>query len=228
MPRAMFTPARFMAGIQATPEPSFRLDTGLWMQETPFSAMRGPVLLGGPDTVGGNGPGVPDPVPVQDLQGGLAPAFLAGLVLRLGLGDMDVHPQFFLLGVRRHPLPQGDVGGILPVDGGVHQNLAVPRAVPLLGEPALVVTVLAGGRAEVRRGPEVDPPAGEIGADARFQHGLGDVGGVHVHVSDGGHPAGNELGQGQPCAGPDRPPSSLASVGKIHWLCQVCRSHPPP
>ena len=40
VPRAMFTPARFMAGIQATPEPSFRLDTGLWMQETPFSAMR--------------------------------------------------------------------------------------------------------------------------------------------------------------------------------------------
>ena len=100
------------------------------------------------------------------------------------------------------------------MDGGVHQNLAVPRAVPLLGEPALVVTVLAGGRAEVRRGPEVDPPAGEIGADARFQHGLGDVGGVHVHVSDGGHPAGNELGQGQPCAGPDRPAVQLGLRGE--------------
>ena len=39
VPRAMFTPACFMAGIQATPEPSFRLETGLWTQETPFRAM---------------------------------------------------------------------------------------------------------------------------------------------------------------------------------------------
>ena len=39
VPRAMGTPAAFMAGIQATPEPSFRLDTGLWTQATPFSAM---------------------------------------------------------------------------------------------------------------------------------------------------------------------------------------------
>ena len=39
VPRAMFTPARFMAGMGATPEPSFRLDQGLWTQEMPFSAM---------------------------------------------------------------------------------------------------------------------------------------------------------------------------------------------
>ena len=39
VPRAMFTPAFFMAGIQATPEPSFRLDTGLCTQLTPLAAM---------------------------------------------------------------------------------------------------------------------------------------------------------------------------------------------
>ena len=39
VPRATLTPAFPMAGTQATPEPSFRLDTGLWAQEMPFSAM---------------------------------------------------------------------------------------------------------------------------------------------------------------------------------------------
>ena len=39
VPRAMFTPAFPMAGMGAIPEPSFRLDTGLWTQVIPFWAM---------------------------------------------------------------------------------------------------------------------------------------------------------------------------------------------
>ena len=39
VPRATLTPARIMAGIGATPEPSFRLDQGLWTQEIPRSVI---------------------------------------------------------------------------------------------------------------------------------------------------------------------------------------------
>ena len=35
----MFTPARSMSGMGATPEPSFRLDQGLWTQDTSLAAM---------------------------------------------------------------------------------------------------------------------------------------------------------------------------------------------
>ena len=87
-------------------------------------------------------------------KGGQAPAGEAPLVLGLGLGDVDMHPQALALGIVGHPLPQGDVGGVLPMDGGVHQNLAVPRLVELLGELALVVTVRAGGGAEVPGAPK--------------------------------------------------------------------------
>src|SRR5699024_11490470 len=39
VPRATFTPARSISGTGATPEPSFRLDQGLWTQETCFFDM---------------------------------------------------------------------------------------------------------------------------------------------------------------------------------------------
>ena len=174
----------------------------------------GPVLFRGPDAVGGDGAGVPDAELVQDPKGGQAPALLAGLVLVLGLGEVDVHAQLVVLGVLGHPLPQGDVGGVLRVDGGIDQNLPVPGPVPFLGQADLMAAVVAGLGGEVCRSAEVDAAAGEVGADARLQDRLGDGGGVHVHVSDGGHAAGDQLCQGQARPGLHGPVVQLGLGGE--------------
>src|SRR5699024_2635782 len=114
----------------------------------PLLGHDGPVLRGGPDAVGGNGPAVPHAVLVQGLDGGLAVAGQAGLMLRLCLGDVDVHPQAVVPGVVGHPLPQLLPGGVLPVDGGVDADLAVVVVVPLFGQLPLGHTVAVGGGVE--------------------------------------------------------------------------------
>ena len=56
-------------------------------------------------------------------------------MLGAGLGDAHAYPGR-VLGVVRHPLPERVVGGVLAVDGGVHQNPPVVVAVPLRSAPA--------------------------------------------------------------------------------------------
>ena len=172
----------------------------------PLLCHDGPILFGGPDTVGGNGTVLPHAVLVQDLDGGLAPmAAFAGLMLKGGLGHVDVHAQALFLGVVGHPLPQGGVGGVLTVDGSVHQDLAVAGVVPQVGELLLVIAVVAGGGAEVGRAAEVHAAAGQVGADAGLQDLLGDGAGEHIHVADAGDAGGDHLGQAQTAAGSHSP-----------------------
>ena len=114
-----------------------------------------------------------------------------------GLRHMDVHPQSVLRGIAGHPLPQGRVGGILRVDGGVHLDLAVPRAVPLLGQGDLVPAVPAGVRRKILRRAEIYPAAGQVGADAGLQHRPGHRAGVHIHIRDAGGARGDHLRQAQ-------------------------------
>ena len=78
---------------------------------------------------------------------------------------MDVHPQAMLPGKIRHPLPSGGTGGILGMDGGVHQNLPVPGVVPVFIEADVVGAVIALFRGKIRRVAEIHRPAGQIGGN---------------------------------------------------------------
>src|SRR5699024_933992 len=115
----------------------------------PLFGHDGPVLGGSPHAVGRDGPAVPHAVVVQNLDVGLAVGGQALLVLASGLGDVHVPAQVVLPGVAGHLLPQLLVGGVLPVDGGVHQHLAVVVAVPLLGQLPLHPAVVVGVGVEV-------------------------------------------------------------------------------
>ena len=177
------------------------MDTG-----DPLLRHESPVLLRGVDAVGRQGAAaVPHPAPVQGLDGGLAPPLQAGLVLRLGLRDVDVHPQSVLCGVLGHPPPQRGIGGVLPVDRGVHQDLARPRPMPLLCQGGLVPAVAAGLGGEILWRAEVPPAAGQVGTDARLQDLLRDGPGVHIHISYTGDAGGDHLRQAQVGTGPDGP-----------------------
>ena len=116
----------------------------------------GPVLGGGVDAVGGNGPHIPHPVLVQQLDGGEPViAGLAFLVLFPGLRDVHVHTQRVLPGEIRHPLPHRGAGGVFRVDGGIHQDLPIPGVVPVLIQADMVPTVLTFVRGEGLRAVEI-------------------------------------------------------------------------
>ena len=100
------------------------------------------------------------------------------------------------------------------MDGGVHQNLAVPGLVPLLGESDLVPAVPAGVGGEIPGGAEVDPAHGQVGGDPRLQNGPGDGGGVHIHVGNGGDAVGDHLSQTQAGAGGHGPVVQLGFRGE--------------
>ena len=170
--------------------------------------------------MGGNGTVLPHPELIQGLDGSQASvAALAGLVLEAGLGHMDVHAQALFLGVVGHPAPQRLVGGVLSVDGGIHQDLAVARPVPQVGELLLVVAVIAGGGAEVGGIAEVHAAAGQVGADAGLQDLLGDGAGEHIHITDAGDARGDHLGQAQTGAGGHGPVVQLG-LGREDPLVQ--------
>ena len=95
--------------------------------------------------------------------GVFAVAGQAGLVLAAGLGDVHVHPQAVVPGVVRHPPPQLVVGGVLPVDGGVGQDLAVVVAVPGLGQLPLHPAVVVGVGVKIIG--ELHAPYRQVGAD---------------------------------------------------------------
>ena len=118
-------------------------------------------------------------------------------MFRPGLRHMDVHPQAAAGGIASHPLPQGRVGGVLRMDGGVHLDLAVPRAIPLLRQGDLVPAVPTGVRRKILRRAEVHPAAGQIGADAGLQHRPGHRAGVHIHIRDAGGARSDHLRQAQ-------------------------------
>ena len=108
-----------------------------------------------------------------------------------------------LPGVVRHPLPERVVGGVLAVDGGVHQNLPVVVAVPLLGQLPLHHTVVVGGG--IKGVGELHAAAAQVGADAGGRHLLGHRVSVAIHVRDGGDAGSDHLRQAQVGTGPDGP-----------------------
>ena len=127
---------------------------------------------------------------------------------------MHMHPLVVVVGKLGHPLPQGCRGGVLPVDGGIHEDLPVSRPVELLGERPLGHAVPAGVRVKVGRVAKIHPAAGQVGADAGLQNLLGDGGGEHVHIRHAGDAGGDHLRQAQPCPGRYRPGVQLALGGE--------------
>ena len=109
-----------------------------------------PVLRLRPHAVSGHAAGAgPHAVSIQHLEGSqTAVTRLALLMLRLGLGHMDVHPQVVLAGVASQVVPQvgGEEGGVFPVNGEVDFNLTVVGAVPLLCQGDGLLTGGKGGR----------------------------------------------------------------------------------
>ncbi len=108
---------------------------------------------------------------------GSCPSVPCRPVLRLGLGDMDASPVFSP-GVRRHPLPQGDVGGILPWMEASTKIWPFPAPCHSSVSRRWLSQSLQVAGLKVRRGPEVDPPQERLALMPAFQHGLGDVGGT--------------------------------------------------
>ena len=113
------------------------------------------------------------------------------------------------------------------MDGRVHQNLAVPRPVPALGELPLVAAVGAGVRGEVLLGAKVHPPAGQVGGDARLQHLLGDGGRAQIHIGHTGDAAGDHLRQPQGRPGAHRPVVQPGLGGEDVPLEPVLKVVPP-
>ena len=154
-----------------------------------------PVLRLRPHAVSGHAAGAgPHAVLIQHLEGSqTAVTRLALLMLRLGLGHMDVHPQVVLAGVASQVVPQvgGEEGGVFPVNGEVDLNLTVVGAVPLLCQGDGLLTGGKGGR--VVQGSEHGGATGQVQVQTSFQGHLRHVVTEIVHIRKGGDAACDHL-----------------------------------
>ena len=117
------------------------------------------------------------------------------------------------------------------MDGGVHQDLSVICAVPLLSQRDLVPAVAAGLRGEVLRSAEIYPSAGQVGGDARLHDLPGDSPRLHIHVCHAGDARCDHLRQTQAGPGGHRPLVQLGLGGEdeiVQPVLQVLAPAVPP
>ena len=137
-----------------------------------------------PDAVRGHRVRVEHMVTVEELGRGQTVFFLAGLLLLLCLGEVDVHSDPLVDREFGQGVPEVIVGGVFGVDRGLDLDPAAVVPVPFLLERDQLLTGRIGLKVEILG--EQGRAAGEVRLDPGLGDRLGDRPAVVVHIRDRG------------------------------------------